>query len=116
MTPKTRSFSGGCACGAIRYETTAEPVIMLHCHCRDCQRSSGGPFFSFVVVQTEAFNLLQGSLCFHASPSERVGKPVGAFALTAARRLWPSPILPLTLSRSGLRVWMIRVASTRKWM
>src|SRR5437667_12391973 len=55
-------FSGGCACGAIRYESTAEPVMMLHCHCRDCQRSSGGPFSSFVIVPTEAFKLLQGSL------------------------------------------------------
>jgi hypothetical protein len=47
---------------------------MLHCHCRDCQRSSGGPFSSFVIVPTEAFKLLQGSLRFHASPSEAGGK------------------------------------------
>src|SRR5258706_8343590 len=49
-------------------------MIMLHCHCRDCQQSSGGPFSSFVVVPTEAFKLLQGSLRFHASPSEMGGK------------------------------------------
>src|SRR2546430_15529078 len=74
MTTITTPFSGGCACGAIRYESTAEPVMMLHCHCRDCQRSSGGPFSSFVIVPTEAFKLLQGSLRFHASPSEAGGK------------------------------------------
>ena len=73
MTKMTTPFSGGCACGAIRYESTAEPVMMLHCHCRDCQRSSGGPFSSFVIVPTEAFKLLQGSLRFHASPSEAGG-------------------------------------------
>jgi hypothetical protein len=67
-------FTGGCACGAIRYESTAEPVLMLHCHCRDCQRSSGGPFSSFVIVPEEAFKLLQGSPRFHASPSARGGK------------------------------------------
>ena len=66
-------FSGGCACGAIRYEATAEPVLMLHCHCRDCQRSSGGPFSSLVVVPAESFKLLQGPLCFHASQSEAGG-------------------------------------------
>ena len=64
---------GGCACGAIRYESTAEPIVMLHCHCRDCQRASGGPFTSFVVVPAEAFKLLQGSPRFHASPSEAGG-------------------------------------------
>ena len=74
MTTITTPFSGGCACGAIRYESTAEPVMMLHCHCRDCQRASGGPFSSYVIVPTEAFKLLQGSPRFHASPSEMGGK------------------------------------------
>ena len=74
MTAITTPFSGGCACGAIRYESTAEPVMMLHCHCRDCQRASGGPFSSYVIVPTEAFKLLQGSPRFHASPSEMGGK------------------------------------------
>src|ERR1043166_1844424 len=74
MTTITTPFLGGCACGAIRYQSTAEPVMMLHCHCRDCQQSSGGPFSSFVIVPTEAFKLLQGSPCFHASPSEAGGK------------------------------------------
>jgi hypothetical protein len=71
MTKIKIPFSGRCACGAIRYESTAEPVLMLHCHCRDCQRSSGGPFSSFVVVPAEAFKLLQGSPRFHASPSAK---------------------------------------------
>lgn len=67
-------FAGGCACGAIRYESTAEPVVMLHCHCRDCQQSSGGPFSSFVVVPKEAFKLLQGTPRFYASASDAGGQ------------------------------------------
>jgi hypothetical protein len=74
MTKITTPFLGGCACGAVRYESTAKPIVMLHCHCRDCQQSSGGPFSSFVVVPTEDFKLLQGSLRFHASPSQMGGK------------------------------------------
>ncbi len=35
-------YSGGCACGAIRYTGTAEPTFSWNCHCRDCQRASGG--------------------------------------------------------------------------
>jgi len=49
-------------------------MMMFHCHCRDCQRSSGGPFSSFVVVPTQAFKLTKGSLRFHDSPSEAGGK------------------------------------------
>lgn len=45
-------FSGGCACGAVRYACANAPIAMLNCHCGDCQRSSGAPFASGVVVAT----------------------------------------------------------------
>jgi hypothetical protein len=45
------SLSGGCTCGAIRYVCARAPLAMLNCHCRDCQRSSGAPFASGVIVQ-----------------------------------------------------------------
>ena len=47
--------------------------MMLHCHCRDCQRASGGPFSAFVIVPAEAFKLSKGTPRFHASPSEAGG-------------------------------------------
>lgn len=45
-------FSGGCACGSIRYTGTRKPIAMINCHCRDCQLSSGAPFASGIVVMT----------------------------------------------------------------
>ena len=63
-------FSRFCSFGGLTIKT----CTLLHCHCRDCQQSSGGPFSSFVIVPTEAFKLLQGSLRFHASPSQMGGK------------------------------------------
>jgi hypothetical protein len=88
MTKTTKPVSGGCACGAIRYESTAEPMTMIHCHCRDCQQSSGGPFSSFIVVPKDAFKLLQGSLRFHPSPSEMGGQTHRGFCVECG-----SPIL-----------------------
>jgi len=43
-------FTGGCACGAVRYECSAAPVFSWNCHCRDCQRASGGAFCPVLYV------------------------------------------------------------------
>lgn len=36
-----KPYTGGCACGAIRYSIAGEPLFANHCQCRDCQRESG---------------------------------------------------------------------------
>ena len=46
----SQTMTGGCACGAIRYETDAAPVVMLNCHCRDCQRASGSGYAPHLAV------------------------------------------------------------------
>jgi len=50
-------ISGGCACGAIRYECTAEPVFAAHCQCRACQHFSGTGHFSVMAVPKAAVTL-----------------------------------------------------------
>lgn len=42
-------YAGGCACGAIRYEISGEPVFQNHCQCRDCQRKSGTGHGSYLT-------------------------------------------------------------------
>jgi hypothetical protein len=37
----TEPYTGGCACGAIRYEVDGDPIVMNQCQCRQCQRDSG---------------------------------------------------------------------------
>lgn len=38
---KSKIYRGGCLCGTVRYEAEGTPVVVAHCHCEDCQRSSG---------------------------------------------------------------------------
>jgi hypothetical protein len=45
----SESYSGGCACGAIRYEISGEPMVMSDCQCRDCQRKSGTGHGSYLT-------------------------------------------------------------------
>ncbi len=47
-------WSGGCACGAVRYEVTGEPIAMLDCRCRQCQHESGTGHASHVTFQDAA--------------------------------------------------------------
>lgn len=53
-------FSGGCACGAIRYTCSTEPLYMGNCHCRDCQRATGSAYFAAVIAKTSDFSLTGG--------------------------------------------------------
>lgn len=50
----TAPLTGGCTCGAVRYECTAESVMAFNCHCRDCQRATGGPYVPAVVIPRSA--------------------------------------------------------------
>ena len=34
-------LEGGCACGAVRYRLTSEPLFVHCCHCLNCQRQTG---------------------------------------------------------------------------
>ena len=41
---------GSCACGRVRYQSCATPSRATACHCKTCQRISGGPCICFVDV------------------------------------------------------------------
>lgn len=53
-------FTGGCACGAIRYECLEPPLRMLNCHCRDCQIASGSAFSPTLIMSRMAMRLTKG--------------------------------------------------------
>lgn len=58
-------FTGGCACGAIRYECSAEPMASLNCHCRDCQHASGSAYAAVLIMPAAAFSLVQGEPTYY---------------------------------------------------
>jgi len=49
---------GGCMCGAIRYEFPRDAVISAHhCHCKDCQRSTGSGKATILFVPADALTV-----------------------------------------------------------
>lgn len=53
---------GGCACGAVRYQTTGQPVKAGICHCRYCQLRTGSAFGVSVYFPDDAVRQLSGEL------------------------------------------------------
>ena len=49
--------TGGCSCGALRYEITRAPNAVYTCHCTVCQRMTGSAFSTGLVIAAEAFRL-----------------------------------------------------------
>jgi hypothetical protein len=60
--------TGGCLCGAVRYESDGEPSFSLQCHCRDCQRSSGTAYIAAMRVPAAGFRITLGN------PKRYIGK------------------------------------------
>lgn len=56
------AYSGGCACGAVRYEIPGMPVFMNDCQCRDCQYRSGTGHGSYLTFANRVGVMLTGKV------------------------------------------------------
>lgn len=50
-------LTGGCNCGSVRYEITAEPVAVVACHCTQCRKQSGAAYSVNLVVQADRMRI-----------------------------------------------------------
>src|SRR5207302_6957988 len=71
--------TGGCLCGAVRYESAGDPVFSLHCHCRDCQRSSGTAYIAAMRVPAAGFRIVRGAPKRFVSKSDAGNEITRAF-------------------------------------
>jgi len=79
-------YTGGCACGAIRYRVSGKPVVENECQCRQCQRQTGtghGSYLTFsgadVAVEGEPTHweiVGEGGTVKHSAFCPRCGSPL----------------------------------------
>jgi hypothetical protein len=53
-------LTGGCNCGAVRFEVTAPLVSAVYCHCTRCQRRTGTAASVSAMTEPDSFRVTQG--------------------------------------------------------
>ena len=82
----TKTYTGGCACGAIRYETSSEPIFENHCQCRDCQKRSGTGHGSYLTFPQRADVTITGEANTWRVAGDSGNEKVHAFCRPVERR------------------------------
>ena len=70
-----KRFTGGCLCGAVRYEAHGAPTMMGVCYCGDCRKASGSGFIPFMGFAAGDIRISGTTLRF-ASKAFRGGEAV----------------------------------------
>jgi len=60
MTQSNDKLTGGCQCGAVRYEWSQKPSHSSVCYCRMCQKASGQPFMGLTGGKLENLRWTRG--------------------------------------------------------
>jgi hypothetical protein len=76
-----------CACGQLRVACEGEPVRVALCHCRECQRRSGGPFGVAAFFSAEAV-AITGEQALYRRPSDTGFDVVHRFCPACGSTVW----------------------------
>ena len=60
-------ITGGCLCGAVRYQIDQPPIDTMYCHCSMCQRFAGAPVVAATAVMRASLQFIQGTPKFYQS-------------------------------------------------
>jgi hypothetical protein len=99
MTTRT----GGCLCGAVRYEVTGDPVFQFACHCTDCQRTNGGGPSLGMAFPTPMFRPTKGQAKTYESAGDSGQMVVRQFCENCGSQLFSHPVATtgLTMIKIG---------------
>jgi hypothetical protein len=95
-------LTGGCLCGGVRYEVTAQPLSVGYCHCTRCQRRTGTAASVQARLAPGSFRITQGEELVRAfDPPDGFSK---CFCSSCGSALWSH-------DPENLQVMSVRLAS-----
>jgi hypothetical protein len=63
------TYSGGCLCGAVRYQLSGTARHLCFCHCHSCRRAIGAPAVPWGTFARVDFCVTRGQLAEYRSSS-----------------------------------------------
>lgn len=69
------NINGSCLCGDIKYSASTNPLFMVNCHCKSCQKTSGSMFSAIVGIPEPTLKLEGNTLNSYSSLGDS-GKPI----------------------------------------
>ncbi len=102
MGDNPETVTGGCMCGAVRYEAIGELLGVGHCHCASCRRHTGAPVVTFVAFEAQQVRFPKGERRIYVSSPgvarafcDQCGTPL---TWEAHARVWDRPIIEFHIS------------------
>lgn len=98
--PSPERRTGGCLCGAVRWELAPAPLSVANCHCRLCQRAVGAAVVAWATAPAAALTLLRDAPAWYPSSAaaERGFCPTCGTSLFFRARAAPQGPVDLTVA------------------
>jgi hypothetical protein len=116
-------LTGGCHCGAVRYELSAPPLLAYLCHCTDCQRQTGTAFAMSMPAPRATFKITKGEPARYQRQRANGTMASARFCADCGTRLYGDSLPEMVILRPGNLddpTWVTPVAqmwtrSARPW-
>ncbi|MGE0424113.1 MAG: GFA family protein [Reyranellaceae bacterium] len=115
----TETLTGGCSCGKVRYECSAQPIVQLICHCRDCQQASGSAYAAVIFVPGDRLRLTEAEPKYHevkGASGRRIERGFCGECGSPVLARWPENSLYQVLQASSLDDPSLFKPSSEIWL
>lgn len=80
-------LEGSCQCGGVTYQLLEKPLMIVACHCRECQKLSTSAFSITAVVMADSIEF-KGEMSDWSRPADSGNVSAAKFCPTCGNRIY----------------------------